>query len=34
MANYTYLTQEGYDRLRSELDELKTTGRKEAAMAI
>ena len=29
-----YLTQEGYDRLRSELDELKTTGRDEAARAI
>ncbi|MBL7783418.1 MAG: transcription elongation factor GreA [Saprospiraceae bacterium] len=34
MANYTYLTQTGYDRLRSELDELKTTGRQEAARAI
>ncbi|MFZ4473634.1 MAG: transcription elongation factor GreA [Saprospiraceae bacterium] len=34
MANYTYLTQGGYDKLRAELDELKSTGRKEAAMAI
>ncbi len=34
MANYTYLTQGGYDRLRSELDELKTNGRQEAARAI
>lgn len=28
------MTQEGYDKLRSELDELKTTGRAEAAKAI
>ncbi|MBK8554250.1 MAG: transcription elongation factor GreA [Lewinellaceae bacterium] len=34
MSNYTYLTQQGYDRLRSELEELKTTGRQEAAFAI
>jgi transcription elongation factor GreA len=34
MANYTYLTQGGYDKLRSELDELKSVGRKEAAQAI
>lgn len=34
MANYTYLTQNGYDRLKSELDELKSTGRQEAARAI
>ena len=34
MANYTYLTQGGYDKLRAELEELKTTGRKEAARAI
>jgi len=34
MANYTYLTQNGYDRLRAELEELKTTGRQEAARAI
>jgi transcription elongation factor GreA len=34
MANYTYLTQEGYDRLRNDLDEMKTTGRQEVAKAI
>jgi transcription elongation factor GreA len=34
MANYTYLTQGGYDRLKAELEELKTTGRQEAARAI
>ncbi|MDX2279862.1 MAG: transcription elongation factor GreA [Saprospiraceae bacterium] len=34
MANYTYLTQGGYDKLKAELEELKSTGRKEAAMAI
>ena len=34
MANYTYLTQGGYDKLKSELEELKTTGRQEAARAI
>ncbi|MBK8196182.1 MAG: transcription elongation factor GreA [Lewinellaceae bacterium] len=34
MANYTYLTQGGYDKLKAELEELKTTGRREAAHAI
>ena len=34
MANYTYLTQSGYDRLKSELEELKSAGRQEAARAI
>ena len=34
MANYTYLTQGGYEKLRAELEELKTTGRQEAARAI
>ena len=29
-----YLSQEGFDRLRNELEELKTTGRAEAAQAI
>ena len=29
-----YLTAEGYERLRSELNELRTTGRQEAAAAI
>lgn len=34
MSNYTYLTKEGHDRLRAELEHLKTTGRQEAARAI
>lgn len=34
MSNINYLTQEGYHRLRNELEELKTTGRKEVAEAI
>ena len=34
MSNYTYLTQGGYDKLKAELEELKTTGRQEAAHAI
>lgn len=34
MSNYTYLTQGGYEKLKTELDELKTTGRMEAARAI
>ncbi len=34
MANYTYLTQEGLDKLHAELEELKTSGRQEAAKAI
>ncbi|MBC7775846.1 MAG: transcription elongation factor GreA [Phycisphaerae bacterium] len=34
MSNYTYLTQGGYDKLKTDLDELKTTGRQEAAHAI
>ena len=34
MANYNYLTQEGYDKLKAELDELKSTGRQEVARAI
>ena len=34
MSNYTYLTQGGYDKLKSELEELKSTGRQEAAHAI
>ncbi len=34
MSLYSYMTQEGYDKLRAELDELKTTGRAEAARAI
>ncbi len=34
MAAYSYLTQEGYDRLKTELEELKTKGRQDAARAI
>lgn len=34
MSNYNYLTKEGFDRLKTELDELKTKGRQEAAKAI
>ena len=34
MANFEYLTQEGYDRLKGELDEMKSTGRQEVAKAI
>lgn len=34
MAKYNYMTKEGLDRLTAELDELKTTGRQEAAKAI
>ncbi len=30
----SYTTQAGYDKLKAELDELKTTGRQEAAKAI
>lgn len=34
MSNYTYLTQGGYDKLKAELEELRSTGRMEAAHAI
>jgi len=34
MSNYTYLTQEGYDRLKGELEKMKTEGRDEVAKAI
>lgn len=34
MSTTNYLTQEGYDRLKAELEELKTTGRQEVAAAI
>jgi len=34
MAGYNYLTQEGYNKLKAELDELKTNGRKEVARQI
>jgi len=32
--NYTYLTQEGYDNLQAELEELKSNGRSKIARAI
>ena len=34
MSKYTYLTQEGIDKLNAELEELKTVGRQKAAKAI
>ncbi|MCB0659943.1 MAG: transcription elongation factor GreA [Saprospiraceae bacterium] len=34
MSGISYMTQEGYEKLRAELDELKTKGRDEAAKAI
>ncbi len=34
MAKFLYLTQEGYDRLKAELDDLKTNKRREIALAI
>lgn len=34
MAQYTYLTQGGYEKLKLEVEELRTNGRKEAARAI
>ncbi len=34
MSQHVYLTQQGYDRIKGEVEELKTTGRKEAARAI
>lgn len=34
MSKYNYLTQEGYDRLAAELEELKSEGRKKVAAAI
>ncbi len=34
MSNVTYLTQEGYDKLILELEDLKTNGRQEVAKAI
>ncbi len=34
MPDINYLTPEGYKKLKSELEELKTTGRSEAAAAI
>ncbi len=34
MAGINYMTKQGYDKMVRELDELKSTGRKEAAQAI
>lgn len=34
MSNYNYLTPGGYERLRAELEELKSKGRQDAAKAI
>jgi transcription elongation factor GreA len=34
MSKYTYLSQEGYDRLTAELEEMKSDGRKKVAQAI
>jgi transcription elongation factor GreA len=34
MSNITYLTKEGYDKVKAELNQLKTEGRKEVAEAI
>jgi transcription elongation factor GreA len=34
MSDISYLTQEGYDKLKAELEHLKTTGREEVAAAI
>ena len=34
MSKYSYMTQEGFDKLKGEVEELKTVGRQEAAKAI
>jgi len=34
MSGYSYMTQEGYDKLKKELDYLKTDARREASAAI
>lgn len=34
MSDIQYMTQEGFNRLREELEELRSTGRQEAARAI
>ena len=34
MAGYNYLTKEGFEKIKAELEELKTKGRKDAARAI
>ncbi|MFM2267202.1 MAG: hypothetical protein RL757_643 [Bacteroidota bacterium] len=34
MSKYTYLTQSGYEKLKADVEELRTNGRSEAARAI
>ncbi len=34
MSKISYLTQEGYDKLKAELEEMKTNGRREVSQAI
>lgn len=34
MSDINYLTKEGYEKLKADLDEMKTNGRKEVAAAI
>ena len=34
MSKYTYLTQDGYDKLKADLEGMKTTGRQSVAKAI
>lgn len=34
MTEYSYLTQEGYDKIKAELEDLKSNGRPEIAKAI
>lgn len=34
MANYTYLTKDGYEKFQAELEEMKTTERQKIAAAI
>lgn len=34
MNQVSYMTQEGYDKIKHELDQLKSTGRQEVAKAI
>jgi transcription elongation factor GreA len=34
MSQYTYLTQGGFEKIKADIEELRTNGRKEAARAI
>jgi transcription elongation factor GreA len=34
MSQFVYMTQQGYDKMKAELEEFKSVGRKEAARAI